>query len=159
MLWLTLIELTGRIADDPPADKLKRLRSHKPSNKVTKPGQKLDIHGNQYTAGDPSAPLAVKAIYAVWDENKGAIPYVPNKPDPRSRHDLHMLQLDVMKLIEQGKINPAEVERIMKSTVSEGTTSLNEASDIDKLADMAVANANTIGEILRRLTALEDKVS
>ena len=47
----------------------------------------------------------------------------------------------------------------MKSTVSEGTTSLNEASDIDKLADMAVANTNTIGEILRRLTALEDKVN
>lgn len=36
---------------------------------------------------------------------------------------------------------------------------LNEETetDIDKLTDMVVSNANTMGEILKRLTALENK--
>ena len=57
------------------------------------------------------------------------------------------------------KISLKQLRTIIQEEVNrQAATSLNEATDIDKLVDMAVGNANTIGEILRRLTALEDKV-
>ena len=56
------------------------------------------------------------------------------------------------------KISLKQLRTIIQEEVSlQAGATLNEATDIDKLTDMAVGNANTIGEILRRLTALEDK--
>ncbi len=56
------------------------------------------------------------------------------------------------------KISLKQLRAIIQEEVNrQAGTRLNEATDIDKLADMVTANTNAIGEIQRRLTAVEDK--
>ena len=70
---------------------------------------------------------------------------------------LQRLQLHRLRVLRM-KISLKQLRTIIQEEVSlQAGATLNEATDIDKLTDMAVGNANTIGEILRRLTALEDK--